>query len=155
VSAYVEAGADLVTPSMVPLEQISEVASRIGAGATTWGIGSHSAEELNVEGHAMTLYAMQSTLVAYRAVRDFLEGLAGSGESLPPDQFMGLVGELMALQGGPATSRSRRGSHPRTSPSSIARSRHSGLGWTYLRGVSDAGRHPNDSAFADATNGAG
>ncbi|MGI9616120.1 MAG: isocitrate lyase/PEP mutase family protein [Acidimicrobiales bacterium] len=101
-AAYAGAGADLVTPSMVPLEQITEVAARIGADATTWGFGTHGSEELNVEGHAMAIYAVQSTVVSYQAARDFLNRLATTGESLPQDEFMGLVGELLALQGGPA-----------------------------------------------------
>lgn len=101
-AAYAAAGAELVTPSMVPVDQISEVSARIGAPATTWGFGNVDPGDLDVPGHAMAIYAMQSTLVAYRATREWLGGLASSGASLAPEEFMALVGELMTLQGGPA-----------------------------------------------------
>jgi 2-methylisocitrate lyase-like PEP mutase family enzyme len=98
-AAYAKAGAEVVTPSMVPVEEISEVAAQIGAPATTWGFGTDG-EDQNVEGHAMVIYAGQSTLASFRAVRELLERLSG-GVAIPEEEFMELYGDLLSLQGAP------------------------------------------------------
>ena len=99
-AAYAEAGADLITPSGAPAEAFAEIEASAGAPVASWAFGTQSPEELRATGYTVAIYPIQSTLVSYAATRAFLAGLRDGGVSLPIDEFMSTMHQLMATNDG-------------------------------------------------------
>ncbi len=101
-AAYVEAGADLITPSGAPPEALAEIEQVAGAPVATWAFGTQSPEQLRDAGYTIAIYPMQSTLVSYAAIRSFLTGLRNDGVALGADEFLATMQQLMATNTGTA-----------------------------------------------------
>lgn len=101
-TAYVEAGADLITPSGAQADSFADITAAAGASIATWVLGTQSPEVLRDSGYAIAIYPMHSTLISYRATRAFLEGLHKDGVALPPEEFMATWQQLMATNDGTA-----------------------------------------------------
>ena len=101
-TAYVEAGADLITPSGAPAEEFDAIQAAAGAPIATWAFGTQSPEELRATGYTIAIYPMHGTLVSYNATKAFLHGLREEGIALPIDEFMTTMQQLMATNDGVA-----------------------------------------------------
>lgn len=98
--AYVEAGADMITATGVPPESLTEFRDAVGAPLATWAVGTHSPAELAAAGYAIAIYPMQTTLVAYLAIRSFLEGLRDEGTGMGVADLQAAIPQLMATNNG-------------------------------------------------------
>lgn len=99
-AAYVEAGADMITPTGVPPESLTEFSGAAGAPVATWAVGTHSPAELGAAGYAIAIYPMQTTLISYLAIRSFLEGLRDEGVGMEVADLQAAIPELMATNHG-------------------------------------------------------
>lgn len=99
-TAYVAAGADLVTCSWLPNEDSAEFAERCGAPVAAFVVGTHTAAELAGHGISLAIYPMQTTLIAFEAVSRALQALHETGAALDADELLPLMNQITELTGG-------------------------------------------------------
>ena len=81
-AAFADAGADLVTPGMLPGDGIARVAAEVGVPVAGWAFGTATPTELRAAGYSIAIYPMQTTIVTFEANRRFLLGLRDEGRGL-------------------------------------------------------------------------
>lgn len=98
--AFAEAGADLVTPSMLPKDELTRFAAEVGVPVAGWAFGTASPGELRAAGLSIAIYPMQTTVVTYEANRRFLRGLRDEGRGIDLGEGINLAAEMMETNTG-------------------------------------------------------
>lgn len=99
-AAFAEAGADLVTPSMLPAAELTRFAAHVGVPVAGWAFGTATPAELRAAGYSIAIYPMQTTIVAYEANRTFLQGLHDEGRGIGLGEAITSAAEMMEMNGG-------------------------------------------------------
>lgn len=100
-AAYVAAGADMVTLSLLPITSASEFAHKLGVPLANFVFGE-TAATLNAAGLAVAIYPGHSVITQHHAVRAWLRTLRNDGASYTADTLMSSLGAINELVGGPA-----------------------------------------------------
>lgn len=101
-AAFVEAGADLVTPGMLPDGELARFATDVGVPIAGWAFGTATPDELRAAGYSIAIYPMQTTIATYEANRTFLQGLHDEGRGIGLGEAITSAAEMMGMNGGDA-----------------------------------------------------
>jgi 2-methylisocitrate lyase-like PEP mutase family enzyme len=98
-AAYVDAGADMVTVSLLPISSARKFVEGLGVPLANFVFGE-STDELTAAGLGLAIYPGHSVVAEHDATRRWLRLLRTGGVSHSRDEFMASVAALKELVGG-------------------------------------------------------
>ena len=98
--AYVAAGAEMVTVSLLPIDRVPHFASTLGVPLANF-VAGETAADLEAAGLAVALYPGHSLVAYHGALTAWLRRLRAEGESFPREEMSGAVAGVDQLVSGP------------------------------------------------------